>query len=50
MPYAILPFNRAEKKRWAHSIGAEIRASLPWWHLAERVRIGFIIDSYRLAA
>jgi hypothetical protein len=28
-------------------LGYELRASLPWWNFAERMRIGSVIDSYR---
>ncbi len=47
MPAAILPFTRSEKRRWARHIGNDIRASLPWFHFAERFRIGVVIDSIR---
>lgn len=44
------PSSRAELRRNAAAIAADIRAGLPWWQLAERVRIGFVIDSIRPAA
>jgi hypothetical protein len=27
-------------------MGHELRASLPWWNIAERVRIGFVLDRF----
>lgn len=44
MPAAILPFTRAERKQWALHIANDIRASLPWWNITERVRIGLVMD------
>lgn len=47
MPAVITPRSRAERRRWARHIGNDLRASLPWFHFAERFRIGVVIDSIR---
>lgn len=47
MPAVILPRTRAERRDWARHIANDLRASLPWWQFAERVRIGFVLDSIR---
>lgn len=47
MPAVMTPRNRAERRRWAKAIGHDLRASLPWYQLAERFRIGMVIDTIR---
>lgn len=41
------PSTRRELTHQAMLLGHELRASLPWWNFAERVRIGFVIDNFR---
>lgn len=44
------PATRNELRQKAMLLGYELRASLPWWNFVERVRIGFVVDSYRPVA
>jgi hypothetical protein len=49
MPTNASPATRSELRHRAMMLGHELRASLPWWNIVERVRIGNVTDKFRPA-
>jgi len=45
MPTKTTPAHRAELSHRAMVIGHEIRASIPWWNVIERHRIGALLNT-----